>query len=78
LASAWVNGFPLRHRLFRLGYRLYREVARRRYACFLDDRLFHVLVERFGWKVSTVEPFANYPDVFMTTEVMECLSTHLT
>ena len=78
LASACFNGFPLRHRVFLLGYRLYREVARRRYACVLDDRLFHGLVERFGWTVSTVEPFANYPDVFMTTEVMECLSAHLT
>ena len=76
--QAFLGNYPVRHRLFRLGYSLYRQIARRRYAPYLDDRLFTLLVERFGWTVSTVEPFANYPDVFMTTEVMMCLSAHLT
>ncbi len=25
--------------------------------------------------VSTIEPFANYPDLFMSSEILDCLSS---
>lgn len=59
----------------RLLYALYRQIARRRYADTIDTTFFNVLVSVLHLKVSTVEPFSNYPDLFMTTEIINCLSS---
>lgn len=65
----------LKQTLFRFGYAGYRQIARRRYDETVDDRLFNMLVSLFHLQVSTVEPFANYPDLFMSSEIIDCLSS---
>jgi len=72
--SASLGGYPLRHRAFRFGYGMYREIARRRYAGIAETRSFEVLSRLLGVKPSTVEPSKNFPDLFMTSEILDCLS----
>jgi hypothetical protein len=74
LGTALIGGYPLKHRMFRFGYGMYRQMARRRYSSTVDDRLFHFVKRMFHMNTSTVEPFRNYPDLFMTSEVLDCLS----
>jgi len=62
-------------RLFRFLYAVYRQIARRRYAEKIDDTLFNTIVSLLHLKVSTIEPFANYPDLFMSSEIIDCLSS---
>lgn len=69
-----IGAFPLRQRLFRFGYASYRQLARRRYRDGLDDALFRFLVTTFRVPVTTIEPSANFPDLFMTSEVLDCLT----
>jgi hypothetical protein len=72
--SAMIGNFPAKHRLFRLGYGLYRQCARRRQSDRIDEGPFNVLSKLFRIKTSTIDPFANYPDLFMTSETLDCLS----
>ncbi|MDG3547075.1 prenyltransferase/squalene oxidase repeat-containing protein [Methanobacterium formicicum] len=72
--TSLLGNYPVKYRLFRLGYGLYRQFARRRYSESLDDRTFNILVKLLKMDVSTIEPFNNYNDLFMTSEVMDCLS----
>ncbi|NJE61795.1 prenyltransferase/squalene oxidase repeat-containing protein [Thermococcus sp. 21S7] len=73
--SAWLGKYPFTHRLFRLGYALYRQVARRRFSEDVrDDAVFNLLTRLLGVKTSTIEPSRNFPDMFMTSEVLDCLS----
>ncbi len=72
--TAALGGYPLRHRAFRFGYGMYREIARRRYAPTAETRSFEALCRLFGIRTSTVEPSKNFPDLFMTSEVLDCLS----
>ena len=69
-----IGSFPARHRLFNLGYGLYRQCARRRKSDRIDAGLFNVISKIFRIETSTIDPFANYPDLFMTSEVLDCLS----
>jgi hypothetical protein len=69
-----IGGFPVKERLFRFGYGLYREAARRRFDDKADDKLFNVLRSLFHIQASTIDPSNNYPDMFMTSEVMDCMS----
>lgn len=72
--TASLGGYPLRHRAFRFGYGVYRQVARRRYAETAETRSFEALCRLLGIQSSTVEPSKNFPDLFMTSEVLDCLS----
>ena len=72
--SASLGGYPLRHRAFRFGYGVYREVARRRYSATAETRAFEALSGLLGIRSSTVEPSKNFPDLFMTSEMLDCLS----
>lgn len=75
--TSLVGNYPLRHRFFRFGYGTYRQIARRRYSENLDDKAFKFLTKIFRIKNSTIDPFSNYPDMFMTSEVLDCLSYSL-
>jgi len=74
LQSASIGKHSYKHTLYRLGYFSYRELARRKHAKHVDDTFFRNLTNLFKIKVSTVEPFTNYPDLFMSSEIMDCLS----
>jgi hypothetical protein len=72
--TAAIGDYPIKHRLYRLGYGMYRQYARRRYSDGVNPRLFNVLSSLMGIKSSTVEPDNNFPDLFMTSEILDCLS----
>lgn len=74
LRTAHIGHFPLKEQVFRFGYGMYREIARRRFSHQVDPRLFQVLCSLLGIKASTIEASNNYPDLFMTSEVLDCLS----
>ncbi|RLF57355.1 MAG: hypothetical protein DRN27_07960, partial [Thermoplasmata archaeon] len=65
----------LKQSLFRFSYGLYRQIARRRYNDLVDDTVFNAVVNLLHLNVSTIEPFANYPDLFMSSEILDCLSS---
>ncbi len=74
LRTAKIGGFPLKEQVFRFGYGMYREIARRRFSHQVDPKVFHILCSLLGIKASTIEASNNYPDLFMTSEVLDCLS----
>jgi len=74
LKTAQIGDYPLNHRVFSFGYGMYRQWARRRFSDTIDDRLFHFLCRSLHIQASTVEPSRNYPDMFMTSEILDCLS----
>jgi hypothetical protein len=75
--TASIGDYPFRHKLFRLGYGLYRQKARRRLSMNPDDKLAKNITKILNLKTTTIEPFHNYPDMFMTSEVIDCLSNSL-
>ncbi|MDN7026083.1 terpene cyclase/mutase family protein [Methanoculleus sp. FWC-SCC1] len=75
--TAGLGDFPAQHRAFRFGYGMYRQIARRRYADTVDSRTFDFLRGMLRIRTSTVEPSKNFPDLFMTSEVLDCLSQSL-
>lgn len=77
LKTALLGNYPLRHRVFRFGYGLYRQIARRRFLDRIDEKFFKNLTSMLKVESSTIEPFNNYPDLFMTSEVLDCLSSSL-
>jgi len=77
LKASLIGDYPFRHRLFRFGYGLYREIARRRSTTQIDDKIFKSLTKTLNINYSTIEPFSNYSDIFMTSEVLDCLSHSL-
>ncbi|NLA99453.1 MAG: terpene cyclase/mutase family protein [Methanomicrobiales archaeon] len=72
--TASLGDYPLQHQAFRFGYGMYREIARRRYGEAAGTRSFEVFSRLLGIRSSTVEPSNNFPDLFMTAEVLDCLS----
>ncbi len=72
--AASIGTYPLTHRAFRFGYGMYRQFARRRCADTAGTRTFDLVCGLLGIQASTVEPSNNYPDLFMTSEVLDCLS----
>lgn len=74
LSTAFLGDYPYNYKLFRLGYGFYRQMARRKISEEVDGKLFKNLIKLLNLKVSTVESFSNYPDMFMTSEVLDCLS----
>jgi hypothetical protein len=75
LRSMGLGEFPLSHRIFRLGYGSYRQVGRRRIKSGINDTVFHTLCGLLHITPSTIEPMNNYPDLFMTSEILDCLSS---
>lgn len=71
--SSMLGSLPVRYRLVQLGYGLYRQCARRRHSDRIDAGLFNILSKAFHKQASTIDPFANYPDLFMTSETLDCL-----
>lgn len=76
--TAFLGDYPYNYKLFRLGYGFYRQAARRRFSKEPDEKVFKKLVNILNLNVSTVESFSNYPDMFMTSEVLDCLSYSVT
>lgn len=74
LKTTLLGNYPVKHRIFRFGYGLYRQTARRRFSDQIDERFFKNLSILLKLETSTIEPFNNYPDIFMTSEVLDCLS----
>jgi hypothetical protein len=74
MKTAFLGDFPLSHRLFRFGYGSYRQVARRIIRSDVDEKTFNALCRLLGISPSTIEPTNNYPDLFMTSEILDCLS----
>lgn len=72
--SAFLGTYPMKERMFRFGYCMYRQIARRRYSNIVDPKFFRRLCSMMKINPSTVEPFNNFPDMFMTSEVLDCLS----
>ncbi|NJE02071.1 hypothetical protein E3E42_09225 [Thermococcus sp. JdF3] len=73
--SAMIGDYPLGHRLFRFGYALYRQISRRRFSEDVkNDALFRLATRLLGIQTSTIEPSKNFPDMFMTSEVLDSLS----
>lgn len=72
--TASIGNYPIKHRCFRFGYGMYRQFARRRFSNSVNPRLFNFLASTMGIETSTIEPDNNFPDLFMTSEVLDCLS----
>jgi len=75
LRSAWLGDYPLRHRLFRIGYGYYHQISRRRVGSRVDEKTFLALCRILHISSSTIEPTNNFPDMFMTSEILDCLSS---
>jgi hypothetical protein len=75
LESSLIGNYSSRYRLFRYGYGMYRQIARRRMSEIVYSNTFFDLTRLFKISTSTVEPFSNYPDLFMTSEILQCLTS---
>lgn len=73
--TALLGDFPVRHRLFRTGYGYYRQISRRRIRSTVDEKTFISLCRLLHISPSTIEPTNNFPDMFMTSEILDCLSS---
>jgi len=73
--TALIGDYPLKHRLERFGFGLFRQIARRRIATQTDVKLYTILANILNVKTLSRESFKNYPDMFMTSEVLDCLSS---
>jgi hypothetical protein len=77
LQSAFIGNFPSKQKFFRFGYGIYRQMARRRFSKKPNENIFKNLTKILGIHSSTVEPFSNYTDLFMTSEILDCISYSL-
>ena len=77
IRSAWIGNYPLGHKFFRFGYGTYKQFARRRYSKQLEGALFQKLSLLGSIESTWIEPSKNYPDLFNTSEVFDCLTTSL-
>ena len=73
--TAFLGDFPIRHRLFRTGYGYYRQISRRRIGNSVDEKTFLALCRVLHIPSSTIEPTNNFPDLFMTSEILDCMSS---
>lgn len=77
LKTANIGNYPIKHKIFRFGYGMYRQMARRRFADTVNPKVFNFLSSVLGIESSTIEPDHNFPDLFMTSEILDCLSFSL-
>lgn len=75
--TAKLGNYPMREKLFRLAYANYRQIARNRIKDKYSDGIFQMSKRILRLKTSTIESSTNYPDLFMTTEAIDCLSSTL-
>ena len=75
IKTAGIGDYPLNHRFFRLGYGFYKQFSRRRYSDRLDDKFFKKLSAILKIDSTWIEPIKNYPDLFNTSEVLDCLTS---
>lgn len=75
--SALIGNYPIKHIFFRFGYGIYRQFARRRFSNNVNPKIFRFLSGIMNIDTSTIEPDNNFPDLFMTSEVLDCLSYSL-
>ncbi|MBE3090465.1 MAG: hypothetical protein IMZ45_05465 [Actinobacteria bacterium] len=52
-------------------------MSRRSVSVHHDGKLFSNIHNLLNIKTTTIEPFDNYPDLFITSEVLDCLSYSL-
>jgi len=81
IKGASVKSYPLMYNIQRKIHRIYREIARRRVSKEINinnnqNRLMRLFL-RDRKKISTAEPLNNYPDAYMTSEILESLSNIL-
>lgn len=74
-STSLIGKHTIRKILFRFGYASYRQISRRRIKHTIDTTLFTHLTNFLKMNPSTVEPFNNYPDLFMTSEILNALSS---
>jgi hypothetical protein len=74
LRSALMGDYPFKYKVFRFGYGMYRQMARRRFSKQPNDKIFKNIIKIMAIQSSTIEPFNNYTDLFITSEVIDCLS----
>lgn len=74
LRTANIGNYPIKHKVFRFGYGMYRQIARRRFSNTVDPLIFNFMSSVLGIEASTIEPDNNFPDLFMTSEILDCLS----
>ncbi len=77
LNTANIGNYPVSHKLFRFGYGMYRQFARCRFSNSVNPKIFNIISKVMNVNTSTVEPDNNFPDLFMTSEVLDCLSYSL-
>lgn len=77
LQTACIGNYPITHEMFRFGYGMYRQMARRRFANTVNTKIFDFLSLVLGIESSTIEPEHNFPDLFITSEILDCLSFSL-
>lgn len=81
IKGAFVKSYPLKYNVQRKIHRIYREVARRRICKKINinnnkNRLIGLFL-RDRKKLSTMDPLCNYPDTYMTSEIIDSLSLAL-
>lgn len=77
IETTLLGRYPFKHRLFRFGYGLYRQIARRTLSERINPKVFKNLTNILNIESTTIEPLNNYPDLFMTSEILDCLSYSL-
>ena len=78
LKTALIGNFPLKHKLFRFGYGIYRQYARRGFSDRpLEDYIFQKLTNFLNLNYSVIEASKNFHDLFMTSECIDCLAQSL-
>ena len=75
--TAFIGKYPLKHRLERVGFSIFRQISRRRLAIKTDTKLYTFFANILNVKTLSQESFNNYPDLFMTSELLDCLSSSL-
>jgi hypothetical protein len=78
LKTALIGEFPLKHKLFRFGYGAYRQYAIRGLSDSpSEDLIFQKLTKFLKIDYTVIEASKNFHDLFMTSEVVDCLSQSL-
>lgn len=75
IKAAFIGDYPMKHRLFRYGYGMYRQIATRGFSDNpVDDRFFKILIKVMKLDNSVIEASKNFHDLFMTSEILDCLT----
>lgn len=76
--SAQIGNYSRKKTLFRFCYNMYREIARRRFSDdVLNDQVFKLIIHLLNLEYTVIEASKNFHDLFITSEIMDCLSYSL-